>query len=103
MIYARRFLSISAVGSGAREGELFALTIGDFDLEGKTLSINRSLQRLKGEDVITEPKMPKSKRIAALPDLLIDEIAAYLLMLYNPQDGTRLLVISKRSLWNLMD
>ena len=83
---------------GIREGELFALTIGDFDLEGKTLSINKSLQRLKGEDVITEPKTPKSKRIVALPDFLIAEIAAYLPMLYSPQNDTRLFVISKHGI-----
>ena len=44
--------------TGLRVGELLALTIEDIDFENKTLRINKSLQRIGGEDVITEPKTP---------------------------------------------
>ena len=61
---------------GIRLGELLALTPADFDFEKKTLRINKSYQRLKGEDVITSPKTPKSNRVIAMPQFLSDEVGA---------------------------
>ena len=46
---------------GIREGELLALTPSDFDFEAGTVSISKSYQRLKGEDVITTPKTKKKQ------------------------------------------
>ena len=45
-----------------REGELLALTAADIDLASKQIDINKTFQRLHGEDVITTPKTRKSKR-----------------------------------------
>lgn len=45
---------------GIREGELLALTPADFDLDKGLLSITKSYQRIKGQDVITDPKTPKA-------------------------------------------
>lgn len=45
---------------GIREGELLALTPADFDFTGSIVSINKSYQRLKGQDVITTPKTKKA-------------------------------------------
>ena len=87
---------------GIRAGELFALTVEDIDIEGGTLSVNKSLQRLNREDVITEPKTPKSKRIVALPDFLVNELKAYIDSLPDPEPETRLFVISKNGLWKEM-
>lgn len=47
---------------GIREGELLALTPSDFDFDKETVTINKSYQRLHGEDVITTPKTKKSNR-----------------------------------------
>lgn len=47
---------------GLRTGELLALTPKDFDFEHKTVRINKSYQRIKQKDVITDPKTPKSIR-----------------------------------------
>lgn len=55
---------------GIREGELLALTSADFDFQKETVTINKSYQRLKGRDVITEPKTPKSNRVIQMPSLL---------------------------------
>lgn len=41
---------------GIREGELLALTPSDFDFAKRTVSITKSYQRLKGQDLITTPK-----------------------------------------------
>jgi len=53
--------------TGIREGELLALTPVDFNFE-KTLRINKAYQRLEREDVITDPKTPKSNRTIVMPD-----------------------------------
>lgn len=53
--------------TGMRLGELLALTMEDFDFEKNTVRINKSYQRLQGQDVITTPKTPKSNRIIKLP------------------------------------
>ena len=45
---------------GIREGELLALTPSDFDFDKETVTINKSYQRLHGEDVITTPKTRKA-------------------------------------------
>ena len=43
-----------------REGELLALPPADFDFEKRTLTINKSYQRLNKQDVITTPKRPRA-------------------------------------------
>lgn len=87
---------------GIRCGELLALTKGDFDLEKKTLTINKSLQHLKGEIYVTDPKTQKSNRVIDLPDFLCDEIEDYFSMFYKCDD-TRLFNISKSYLHHEMD
>jgi len=47
---------------GLRVGELLALNYEDFDFEDSNININKSYQRLKGVDIITDPKTKKSKR-----------------------------------------
>ena len=69
--------------SGMRIGELLALTYDDINLEEKTISITKSYQRLKGKDVITQPKTPKSIRIITMPDFLADEFREYCSHLYG--------------------
>ena len=59
---------------GIRCGKLLALTKGDFDLEKKILTINKSLQHLKDEIYVTDPKTQKSNRVIDLPDFLCDEM-----------------------------
>ena len=70
---------------GIREVELLALTPADFDLDKGLLSITKSYQRLKGRDVITDPKTPKSVRVIQMPQFLTDEIRDYLKSLYKVQ------------------
>ena len=88
---------------GIREGELLALTPADFDLEKGILSITKSYQRLKGRDVITEPKTPKSVREIRMPDFLTEEIRDYLKSLYGVQPDERIFDMTKSSLHHEMD
>lgn len=65
------------------KAELLALTLADFSIEEKTLSITKSFQRIGGRDVITEPKTAKGKRVITLPDFLVMELEAYTEKLYS--------------------
>ncbi|MGL5624219.1 site-specific integrase [Cetobacterium sp.] len=80
---------------GLRVGELLALEIKDIDFENETLNINKSYQRLNKEDVITEPKTPKSKKIIEMPSQLITVLKDYLMTLYKPKPSTRLIPHTK--------
>lgn len=81
--------------TGMRLGELLALTIGDINMEKRTISITKSLQRLKGEDLITEPKTRKGIRVISVPKFLIADIQDYINSLYKPGKEDRLLPVTK--------
>ena len=80
---------------GIREGELLALTPEDFDLEKGTVRINKSYQRLNGQDIITDPKTPKSNRIVQMPDFLVEEMKDYMQKLYRIEPKDRLFDVTK--------
>ncbi|MGG5736766.1 tyrosine-type recombinase/integrase [Bacillus cereus group sp. IBL03679] len=54
--------------SGARKGELLALTWEDVDFLGKSININKTVHNRQ----ITKPKTKASNRIIMLPSLVID-------------------------------
>ena len=87
---------------GIREGELLALTPQDFDFEKGTVTINKSYQRLHGQDVITTPKTKKSNRTIKMPDFLVEEMQDYLKMLYGLGKKDRIFTITKNYLHNEM-
>ena len=80
---------------GIREGELLALTAGDFDFERGTVTINKSYQRIDGRDVITDPKTLKSNRVVAMPDFLVEEIKEYFSKLYGLKKNDRVFNVTK--------
>ena len=88
---------------GIRMGELLALTPKDFDFGKCTLTINKSYQRLKGRDVITSPKTPKSNRTIKMSKFLCEEIQEYIHMLYGIGENERLFPITKSYLHHEMD
>ena len=88
---------------GIREGELLALTPADFDFDKETVTINKSYQRLHGEDVITTPKTKKSNRTIKMPNFLCDEMKDYLGMLYGIKKKERIFTITKSYLHHEMD
>ena len=67
------------------------------------LSITKSYQRLKGRDVITDPKTPKSVRVIQMPQFLTDEIRDYLKSLYKVQPDQRIFEVTKSYLHHEMD
>ena len=84
---------------GLRLGELLALTRADVDLDTHIIHINKSLQRIDKEDVITGPKTEKSNRDITIPKFLCDELANYFNMIYDCNGNTRLFIISKQALY----
>ena len=88
---------------GIREGELLALTPADFDFEKRTVSINKSYQRLNGQDLITTPKTEKSNRVITMPQFLAEEIQDYLKMLYGIRADDRMFTVTKSYLHREMD
>ena len=58
--------------AGCRSGETVALEWDDIDFENKTLRINKTMIRLKGEYVINTPKTKHSVRTILICDTLIN-------------------------------
>lgn len=88
---------------GIREGELLALTPADFDFEKQTVSITKSYQRIKGQDIITDPKTAKSNRVVKMPDFLSQEIQDFISQLYGIGEHDRMFMITKSYLHHEMD
>lgn len=88
---------------GIREGELLALTPKDFDFQRQTVSITKSYQRIRGKDVITDPKTPKSNRIIQMPEFLCEEIQDYIKSLYGLKETDRMFTVTKSYLYREMD
>ncbi|NJE74080.1 site-specific integrase [Pseudoflavonifractor sp. SW1122] len=88
---------------GIREGELLALTPKDFDFQRQTVSISKSYQRIRGKDVITDPKTPKSNRVIQMPEFLCEEIQDYIKSLYGVKETDRMFTVTKSYLYREMD
>lgn len=80
---------------GLRIGELLALTLADIDFENNSININKSFQRIHGEDVITPPKTPKSIRTISIPANLISDIDSYTKKIYGLKRNDRIFPYTK--------
>ena len=83
---------------GIRVGELLALTPADFDFEREMVSITKTYYRLNGQDIIADPKTPKSNRVVQMPDFLAKEIKDYIGRIYGIGDHDRIFDVSRRTL-----
>ena len=89
--------------TGMREGELLALTAADIDLVAKQIDINKTYQRLNGQDIITPPKTKKSKRKVPIPDFLCQELQSYMDTRYMLSPNERLFPATKHFLSHEME
>ena len=62
--------------TGLRRGELLALQWTDLDVESKTLSVTKQVNRINGELVVSPPKTRNSVQTLALPQQAIDLLIA---------------------------
>ncbi len=88
---------------GIREGEMLALTPADFNFEKRTVRINKTYQRIHGQDLVTSPKTKKSVRTVEMPEFLCEEMKEYLKSLYKVQKNNRIFPITKSYLHHEMD
>lgn len=89
--------------TGIRIGELMALTLQDIDFSNKTISINKTIQRIKQEDIITAPKTPKSNRIITITDNLANDLKSYTEQIYDIKPTDRIFNFTKYFLHHEMD
>lgn len=89
-------------GTGMREGEMLALTLNDFDFDKKLVHVTKSFARIDGDDLISPPKTPKSKRDITLPRFVLELVKEYTTHLYDYKPDYRLFVITKHSLYHEM-
>ena len=79
---SKLFIYIFALFTGLRQGEIFALTHADVDLDGKIVDVYKSLNRTKVDGkvkvVINSPKTKESNRIVPLPDNLIEPMREHM-------------------------
>ncbi|MFI3254500.1 MAG: site-specific integrase [Eubacteriales bacterium] len=88
--------------TGIRIGELAALTRADVDLEKATITVNKSFQKIKGKDVITDPKTPKSNRVVTIPKLLVECLRDYFDQRYELEEDQRIFEVTKGFMGNEM-
>ena len=62
--------------TGMRLGEICALEWSDLDVENKTISVNKSARKIKGQMILTTPKTKSSTRTIRINDDLVDLLLA---------------------------
>ena len=62
--------------TGLRRGELLALLWIDLDVEARTISVTKQVNRIKGELVVSQPKTQNSVRTLAIPQQAVDLLVA---------------------------
>jgi integrase len=63
-----------AVTTGMRRGEILALRWADVDLVAATATVCQSLQQVRGELTLKQPKTARSRRVVSLPALAVDAL-----------------------------
>lgn len=92
--------------TGIRRGEALALMASDFDLQDKTVTINKTLILKDGKSELKfSPKTAAGNRVIPLPDILIKTISSYLsdlksLYLFTMQNGDLLTRSSFKRMWD---
>ena len=87
---------------GLRLGEMLALTPADFDFNNNILRVNKSCQRIGGEDIITDPKTPKSIRNVQMPEFLATKMKDYFATIYQLEPDQRIFPLNKSYMHNEM-
>lgn len=67
-------LFVTAIGTGLRQGELFALRWDDVDLDRATITVRRTVAELDGKFIEGPPKSAAGRRTVTLPLFVVDAI-----------------------------
>ena len=65
------------VTTGIRRGELLGLRWSDIDLKAARLTVNQSLERVRGKTVFKSPKTKTSRRTITLPALTVEALSRH--------------------------
>lgn len=84
--------------TGMRSGEFLALTLNDFDLKNNKVHITKSFARVGAEDLIFNPKTPKSTRTITLPNFLTDIVKTHVSRLVDYKNTDQLFPLTKYTL-----
>nr|DAE53227.1 MAG TPA: Integrase [Caudoviricetes sp.] len=68
---------------GFRSGELLALTPDDLDFDSGQINVDKSVQRIGGQDIVTSPKTDNSIRVVPMPLFVMQEAQGYVNRLYG--------------------
>lgn len=82
--------------TGMRSGELLALTASDFDFSVPSVSITKNYARHKKQDLILEPKTPKSRRVILIHKALAKMVQQYIASLYAISPNDRIFETSSK-------
>ena len=83
-INIRNIMILTALYTGVRIGELCTIKCSDIDIINNTISINKTVQRIKEENnnktilLIDKPKTENSIRIVPVPKFIIDYLKKYI-------------------------
>lgn len=95
--------ALEGTGAGNSAEGIEDFTAGEVG-QGERRSINKSYQRMHGEDVVTTPKTKKSNRVIKLPKFLCEEMKDCLKMFYDIKPGDRIFqLLSKHVLSTEME
>jgi integrase len=67
-------LYVTAIATGLRQGELFALRWSDVDLKRRVISVRYTLVETSSERFLAEPKSAKSRRQVDVPQFAIEAL-----------------------------
>ena len=65
------------ITTGMRRGEILGLRWSDINFNAATLTVNQSLERMKGKSVFKSPKTNTSRRTITLPAMTLEALKAH--------------------------
>jgi integrase len=70
-------IAVLALSSGARRGEMLALSWANVDLDAGTIKIERSIEQTKAGLRFKAPKTKNGRRVVSLPPIAVDALRAH--------------------------
>lgn len=83
--------------SGARIGEVLALTVKDIDFSKNQIKINKTFARIDKKDVVTIPKTATSIRVVDLHEEVMLLLKKQINTLYEPDKDTRIYPVMREA------
>lgn len=81
--------------TGARVGEILALTFKDINFDENTININKTVTRIKRNDIITPPKTLSSIRTVDVPENVMKLLKRYTDSYYKPDEDSRVYPVAR--------